>query len=120
MGEGTVRVGGRRALVAILALYAYFLQTFLAAAMPCPMPNLVGVICSSHGPSTPSHDAPLQHDHQCCTALHINNVVPAPPAASEPQPIVHSVETVVFSVEHLAPKTGPPTASHGARSPPAL
>jgi hypothetical protein len=106
------------AIIALLAFYAFFLQTFLAAATTCPTPDLIGVICTSHGPASPSQDVPLQHDHQCCTALHMNNVAPEPPIAFEAAPVDYAVETIVFSVAHLAPKTGPPTASHGARSPP--
>ncbi len=75
MGPGPItgnrRAGPRarplRAVIAVLALYAFVLQAFLGGLMP--MPAAADGICAQHSAGEPDFGKAAAHGHgDCCTA----------------------------------------------------
>ena len=119
-GDFSKSINGR-AVLAIVAIYAFFLQTFLAAALPLPSFDPANIICgSSTAPAAPGHHGPLTHQHPCCTAAHLDTTLPSPPISFGLITLRQPDEIVVWTGVDVAPKTGPPTRSHSARSPPVV
>ena len=119
--RGTLPISATgRAIIGVIALYALLLQSFAAAAKPPAYADAAGVICAAaHGSDAPSGDAPLAHDHPCCTAAQTSHAaLPPLPWAAAARP-ASPPAAIVWRPEADLPRTGPPTRSHSARGPPA-
>ncbi|HMO29449.1 hypothetical protein [Enterovirga sp.] len=109
--------GRRRAVIGVVALYAFLLQAFLGFATPAAaIPH--GWLCAEAGDhgSVP-HSA--GHHHQCCTAAHPGHIAPPPPAAVILRPDPPRLLSVVWRPEASLPRTGPPRYAGSPRGPPA-
>lgn len=116
--------GGGRVITAVIALYAFVLQIFLATLMPLPAAGHVDPICSglmegelaAQRPDSPSHDG-----HKlCCTSAVATILTDQPVLASSA--IVWSTPSVIHliwrDVADLSAR-GPPGSIPHPRGPPA-
>ncbi|WP_375454503.1 hypothetical protein [uncultured Methylobacterium sp.] len=75
-------MNGPRAIIAVIALYAFALQGFLGNLMPPVMGADGHVLCLSGSglvAGDPAPDRPAPHSHaDCCTAAHVAAAVVAP------------------------------------------
>ncbi|WP_342107104.1 hypothetical protein [Methylobacterium sp. SI9] len=69
-----------RAVIAVLALYAFVLQAFLGGLMPIPAG--ANGLCAQHAATDPAPDGIPPHDHgDCCKAAQATGTVIPPRAA---------------------------------------
>lgn len=103
----------RRAMIALVAVFALLVQALLPAmARAAPPPDSATVICTQAG-AAPVRNPNPEHppaDHACKQCL-------CPALASTPPPVAH-IEPVAY-VETAAPRTTTPHTLHPpARAPP--
>ena len=116
--------GGWRAITAVIALYAFVLQVFLATLMPLPAAGHADAVCSglmdseraAQGPDEPSHGS-----HKlCCTSAGVTAVADQPVLVSSA--ILWPVSTVIRPIWNgvsLLGARGPPCSIPHPRGPPA-
>lgn len=110
--------GRWRALIGVVALYAFLLQAFLAFATPVAANIPPGWLCAEAGDHGPvPHSA--GHNHQCCTPVHVGNVAPPPLGAVILRPDPPRPVAVIWRPEASLPRTGPPVYAGSPRGPPA-
>lgn len=112
---------GARATIAVVALYAFVLQAFLAGMLPVPTANAFGFaeLCS---PSPGDGGVPTKHDAKdCCTAACTPVAIPLPnhDASAIAWP-ARRLATALFDPALPPPARGPPIHSHSPRGPPAV
>lgn len=110
MRECLPRTVQGRAVIAVIALYALFLQAFLGGLVPLPSIPVGGVICAEHDGSTvPSDHGPACQHHTCCTAVQ---------AAQLLQPLLSAFATVAWAPTRVASAQWRDAGTVRARAPP--
>jgi hypothetical protein len=107
-----------RAVIAVLALYAFVLQAFLGGLMP--IPAAADGLCAQHTVTDAAPGKPLPHHHgDCCTAAQAAGS--ALPARTVHTPVAWTTEQgdspAYRSIDRHCPRA-PPDRSASPRGPP--
>jgi hypothetical protein len=112
---------GRRAAVAVLALYALVLQSFLGASASAGMSVGAAPLClHADGSGPPLPGSPVRHPHaNCCTAACATGSLARPPLAFvNAAPPARAPGRAAFTAPRTLPRSVSPLHARSARGPP--